>query len=144
MGSYSSIGAWRSQNFELTATPSGTGTANVKICDNVIVVDVNGLASGETLTINTPFDFEIYDAWVVVKTAGGITASTVVINNDSTAVTNTFATVTAKTVARTTTLDDLQAKFNSGDDDLVVKRGAQAAGDFMVYIAIGPWMSTAA
>ena len=67
-----------------------------------------------------------------------------VINNDSTAVTNTFATVTAKTVARTTTLDDLQAKFNSGDDDLVVKRGAQAAGDFMVYIAIGPWMSTAA
>ena len=141
---YKSIQAWKSQNQALEATSSGAGTAEVILVDGLIVVDVNGLASEETLTINTPWDFEIYDAWVVVKAGGGVASSTVVIKNNATVVTNTFSTVTTKTVARATTIDDAQANFDTGDDDLVLTRSAHGAGDFMVYIKTGPQMSTAA
>ena len=137
-----SIQAWKQQNQVLTATPSGAGTAEVVLVDGLIIIDVNGLASSETLTINTPWDFEIYDVWVITKKGGEVSPSTVTIKNNTTAITNSLNTIATKAIVRATTIDDTEAAFNAGDDDLMVVRGAQAAGDFMIYIKTGPQMST--
>jgi hypothetical protein len=134
----SSITNWRGGTggfFDISAAHSGDGT--ITSCgaqDNMIICDFTALGSGETVTIDTPFAFEIIDVWLVVGNGENVTSKTLTVNNTSTAVSSALSMATDKGVASTATLDEDQAKFAVGDDDLVLTSSAHADGGATVYI----------
>ncbi len=133
----SSINNWRAGGgaFELTATHSGDGTVSCVAEDGKIICDFTALGSEETITINTPFAFEVIDAHVVVANAGNVAASTLQVKNNTTALSSTMSMATDTGVARATTLDDGQAKFALDDNDLVLVSSAHADKSGVCYIA---------
>jgi len=133
----SSMNNWRSEGgaFNLTATHSGNGTVPTCIAqDNMIICDFTALGSGETITIATPFDFEVIDAYLVVGNGENVSSKTLTIKNTTTALSSALSMATDKGVARTATLDEDQASFAQGDDDLVLVSSAHGDGGATVYI----------
>jgi len=104
----------------LAGVLSGTGSAvvTVKAPDGRIEIDCTALQAGETLTIPTPFPFEIID----MKTIhGNATLCTVQALNKTDPVTDALAiAATDKVIDRAATIDDAVSSFETGDDDLVI------------------------
>jgi len=133
-----SIANWRKSGgaFSLTATHSGNGTiTECAAQDGMIICDFTLLGSGETVTINTPFKFTVIDAYLVVGNGENVTSKTLQVKNGSTALTSTMSMATDKGVARATTLDEDEAVFNVGDNDLTLTSSAHADGGATVYIS---------
>ena len=136
----SSITNWRGGTggfFPISATHSGDGLLDQLDCgvqDNMIICDMKLLGSGETITINTPFAFEIIDVYLIVGNGENVTSKTLTVNNTSTAVSSALSMATDKAVVGTATLDEDQAKFAVGDDDLVLTSSAHADGGGTIYI----------
>jgi hypothetical protein len=100
----------------------------------MIVCDFTALGSGETVTINTPFKFEVIDVWLVVKNGENVGSKTLTVKNSSTALSSALSMATDKARVATATLDEDQAVFSVGDNDLVLVSSAHADGGATVYI----------
>ena len=134
----SSITNWRGGTggfFDISATHSGNGTiTSCGVQDNMIICDFTALGSEETITINTPFAFEVIDIWLVVGNGENVASKTLTVKNNATALSSALSMATDKGVASTATLDEDQAKFAVGDDDLVLTSSAHGDGGATVYI----------
>ena len=136
----SSITNWRGGTggfFPISATHSGDGLLDELDCgvqDNMIICNMKALGSGETITINTPFAFEVIDVWLVVGNGENVTSKTLTVKNNATALSSALSMATDKGVASTATLDEDQAKFGAGDNDLVLTSSAHADGGGTIYI----------
>jgi hypothetical protein len=133
----SSIANWRASGgaLDISATHSGNGTVSECVAqDGMIVCDFTALGSGETVTINTPFKFEVIDVWLVVKNGENVTSKTLTVKNSSTALSSALSMATDKARVATATLDEDQAVFSVGDNDLVLVSSAHADGGATVYI----------
>jgi len=134
----SSIANWRASGgaLDISASHSGNGTITECVAqDGKIICDFTALGSGESVTINTPFKIEVIDAYLVVGNGENVTSKTLQVKNGSTALTSTMSMATDKGIARATTLDEDQAVFNVGDNDLNLVSSAHADGGATVYIS---------
>ena len=134
----SSIANWRASGgaLDISASHSGNGTITECVAqDGKIICDFTLLGSGESVTINTPFKIEVIDAYLVVGNGENVTSKTLQVKNGSTALTSTMSMATDKGIARATTLDEDQAVFNVGDNDLKLVSSAHADGGATVYIS---------
>lgn len=127
---------WRGEGagYELTATVSDSGSATAIVRNNQIIVNYVDIGTSEKVTIKTPFAFEVIDAYAVVTNGQNVTSKTMQVKNNTTALSSTMSVATDKGVSRATTLDTAQAKFEIGDDDLVVVSSAHGDGDGTIYI----------
>jgi len=133
----SSIANWRASGgaLSISATHSGNGTIPECVApDGMIICDFTALGRGETVTINTPFKFTVIDVIMVVGNGENVTSKTLTVKNSSTALSSALSMATDKGIARTTTLDEDQALFNVGDNDLTLVSSAHADGGGTVYI----------
>ena len=133
----SSIANWRASGgaLDISAAHSGDGTVSECVAqDGMIVCDFTALGSGETVTINTPFKFEVIDVWLVVKNGENVSSKTLTVKNDSTALSSAMSMATDKARVATATLDEDQAVFAARDNDLVLTSSAHADGGATVYI----------
>jgi hypothetical protein len=103
--------------------------------DGMIICDFTALGSGETVTINTPFKFTVIDVVMVVGNGENVTSKTLTVKNDSTALSSALSMATDKARVATATLDEDQAVFSVGDDDLVLASSAHGDGGGTVYIS---------
>jgi len=65
---------------------SGSEAVTATLQNNVIKVEITNLGSSETVTLDTPFDFEIVDVYMRVTNGGNVNPKTVVVKNNATAV----------------------------------------------------------
>jgi|GEM_PF-2197014 hypothetical protein len=134
----SSIANWRASGgaLDISATHSGNGTVPECVAqDGMIICDFTALGSGETVTINTPFKFTVIDVVMVVGNGENVTSKTLTVKNDSTALSSALSMATDKARVATATLDEDQAVFSVGDDDLVLASSAHGDGGGTVYIS---------
>ena len=106
--------------------------------DNIIECVIGALVSGEIVTIETPFGFEITDAYSRVLRGGNVSSKTVIIKNTTAAVTNAMSVATDAGVARATTIDTGHTVFLAGDNDLNIVSSDHASGSMTVYIKVRP------
>ena len=121
---------------ELTATHSGDGTATAFLYGDVIEVNCVDVGSSETVTVATPFKFEVVDYFMRVTNGQNVTDKTMTLKNGSTAISSALAASTDKGFVRPTTMDSAQATFEGGDDDLVLASSAHGDGDQVHYLKI--------
>ena len=134
----SSIANWRASGgaLDISATHSGNGTVPECVAqDGMIICDFTALGSGETVTISTPFKFTVIDVVMVVGNGENVTSKTLTVKNDSTALSSALSMATDKARVATATLDEDQAVFSVGDDDLVLASSAHGDGGGTVYIS---------
>ena len=134
----SSIANWRASGgaLDISATHSGNGTVPECVAqDGMIICDFTALGSGETVTINTPFKFTVIDVVMVVGNGENVTSKTLTVKNGSTALSSALSMATDKARVATATLDEDQAVFSVGDDDLVLASSAHGDGGGTVYIS---------
>ena len=113
----------RTSGIDLTATLSGTGAATAKLYPNgQIIIDAAAAEAAKTITLTTPYGFDIIDAHVI---NGAATAVTVTVKNNATAITDAMTPAAGAdlVVARAGTIDDAQVAFAVDDDDLVIAVG---------------------
>ena len=123
----------------ITATHSGGAAVSAKLYRNgLLTVDFTDLGSGETVTVKTPFDFEVADFWLRVTSGGEVSSKTLTLRNGSTAISSALSMATDKATVRPTTMDSAQTSFVKDDDDLVLISSAHADGDGRAYILITP------
>ncbi len=116
----------RTSGIDLTATLSGTGAATAKLYPNgQIIIDAAAAEAAKTITLTTPYGFDIIDAHVI---NGAATAVTVTVKNNATAITDAMTPAAGAdlVVARAGTIDDAQVAFAVDDDDLVIAVGNAA------------------
>lgn len=132
-----SITYWRGKGagFELTVAHSGNGTATAEVANNQIICHFTDLGSGEIVTINTPFSFEVIDAALIVDNGQQVASKTLTVKNDTTALSSTLSMATDKGLTRATTIDEDVASFAVDDNDLKLVSSAHADGDATVYIS---------
>ena len=133
----SSIANWRASGgaLDISATHSGDGTVPECVAqDGKIICDFTALGSGETVTINTPFKFTVYDIVLVVGNGENVGSKTLTVKNGSTALSSAISMATDKARVATATLDEDQAVFAVGDNDLVLTSSAHSDGGGTVYI----------
>jgi hypothetical protein len=133
----SSIANWRASGgaLDISATHSGDGTVPECVAqDGKIICDFTALGSGETVTINTPFKFTVYDIVLVVGNGENVGSKTLTVKNDSTALSSAMSMATDKARVATSTLDEDEAVFDVGDNDLVLTSSAHSDGGGTVYI----------
>ena len=132
-----SISYFRGQGsgFSITSAHSGNGTSSAVVKNNMIIVDITALGSEEYVTVNTPFSFEVVDAYLVVGNGEHQANKELTIKNGSTALSSVLSMATDKGVARATTLDEDQAKFELDDNDLKLVSSAHGDGGATVYIS---------
>tara|TARA_R100000664_G_scaffold2996_1_gene7034 strand:+ start:5690 stop:6109 length:420 start_codon:yes stop_codon:yes gene_type:complete len=133
----SSIANWRASGgaLDISATHSGDGTVPECVAqDGKIICDFTALGSGETVTINTPFKFTVYDVVLVVGNGENVTSKTLTVKNSSTALSSAMSMATDKARVATATLDEDQAVFEVGDNDLTLVSSAHGDGGGTVYI----------
>ena len=133
----SSIANWRASGgaLDISATHSGNGTVPECVAqDGKIICDFTALGSGETVTINTPFKFTVYDIVLVVGNGENVSSKTLTVKNSSTALSSAMSMATDVARVATATLDEDQAVFDVGDNDLVLTSSAHADGGGTVYI----------
>ena len=133
-----SMANWRASGGAsgISATHSGSETITECVAqDGMIICDFTLLGSGETVTINTPFKLTVIDAYLVVGNGENVASKTLTVKNGSTALSSALSMATDKGVARTTTLDEDQAVFDVGDNDLTLVSSAHADGGATVYIS---------
>ena len=134
-----SINWWKTKTkLDISAAHSGSEAISAYVFDNKIFVDFDNLGSGEIVTVDTPFDFEVVDAYLRVKNGGNVTSKTLTVKNNTTALSSALSMATDKGIARTTTLDSAQAVFSKGDNDLKLVSSAHNDGDALVVISIVP------
>ena len=134
----SSIANWRASGgaLDISATHSGDGTVPECVAqDGKIICDFTALGSGETVTINTPFKFTVYDIVLVVGNGENVGSKTLTVKNSSTALSSAMSMATDKARVATATLDEDQAVFAVGDNDLTLVSSAHADGGATVYIS---------
>jgi hypothetical protein len=134
----SSIANWRASGgaLDISATHSGDGSVSECVAqDGKIICDFTALGSGETVTINTPFKFEVIDVYLVVKNGENVSSKTLTVKNSSTALSSAMSMATDKARVATATLDEDQAVFAVGDDDLTLVSSAHGDGGATVYIS---------
>jgi len=134
----SSIANWRASGgaLDISATHSGDGTVSECVAqDGKIICDFTALGSGETVTISTPFKFEVIDVYLVVKNGENVSSKTLTVKNSSTALSSAMSMATDKARVATATLDEDQAVYGVGDDDLVLTSSAHGDGGATVYIS---------
>ena len=132
-----SIANWRASGgaLDISATHSGNGAITECVAqDGMIICDFTLLGSGETVTINTPFKFTVIDVTMVVGNGENVTAKTLTVKNGSTALSSALSMATDKARVATATLDEDEAVFNVGDNDLTLVSSAHADGGGTVYI----------
>jgi len=123
----------------LTATHSGSETVTAKAFkDGRIVVYFANLGSTEYITINTPFAFEVIDAYLRVENGENVGSKTLTVYNGSSAVSSALSMATDKGIARATTIDSTYAEFAADDNDLKLVSSAHADGDATVTLVIQP------
>ena len=133
----SSIANWRASGgaLDISATHSGDGTVTECVAqDGKIICDFTALGSSETVTINTPFKFTVYDIVLVVGNGENVGSKTLTVKNGSTALSSAISMATDKARVATATLDEDEAVFNVGDNDLVLASSAHSDGGGTVYI----------
>jgi len=132
----SSISNWRASGgaLEITAVHSGSEAVTATAESGKIVVDFSRLGSGETVTVNTPFKFTVYDAVLVVGNGENVASKTLTVKNNSTALTSALSMATDKARVATATLDEDQAVFDTSDNDLVLTSSAHADGGGTLYL----------
>ena len=133
----SSIANWRASGgaLDISATHSGDGTVPECVAqDGKIICDFTALGSGETVTINTPFKFTVYDIVLVVGNGENVSSKTLTVKNSSTALSSAISMATDKARVATATLDEDQAVFEVGDNDLTLVSSAHSDGGGTVYI----------
>ena len=132
-----SITYWRGKGagFKLTVAHSGNGTATAEVANNQIICHFTDLGSGEIVTINTPFSFEVIDAALIVDNGQQVASKTLTVKNDTTALSSTLSMATDKGLTRATTIDEDVASFAVDDNDLKLVSSAHADGDATVYIS---------
>jgi len=133
----SSIANWRASGgaLDISATHSGNGTVPECVAqDGKIICDFTALGSGETVTINTPFKFTVYDIVLVVGNGENVSSKTLTVKNSSTALSSAMSMATDVARVATATLDEDQAVFAVGDNDLTLVSSAHADGGGTVYI----------
>ena len=133
----SSIANWRASGgaLDISATHSGNGTVPECVAqDGKIICDFTALGSGETVTINTPFKFTVYDIVLVVGNGENVGSKTLTVKNSSTALSSAISMATDVARVATATLDEDQADFAVGDNDLTLVSSAHADGGGTVYI----------
>ena len=133
----SSIANWRASGgaLDISATHSGDGTVTECVAqDGKIICDFTALGSGETVTINTPFKFTVYDVVLVVGNGENQASKTLTVKNSSTALSRAISMATDKARVATATLDEDQAVFEVGDNDLTLVSSAHGDGGGTVYI----------
>ena len=135
----SSIANWRSSGgaLEISAVHSGSEVVSCTAQSGKIVCDFSLLGSNETITINTPFKFTVYDIVLVVGNGENVGSSTLTVKNGSTALSSAMSMATDKARVATATLDEDQAVFAAGDNDLVLTSSAHADKGGTVYIYYG-------
>ena len=134
----SSIANWRASGGALdkSATHSGDGTVPECVAqDGKIICDFTALGSSETVTINTPFKLTVYDIVLVVGNGENVGSKTLTVKNGSTALSSAISMATDKARVATATLDEDEAVFAVGDNDLVLTSSAHADGGATVYIS---------
>ena len=134
----SSIANWRASGgaLEISATHSGNGVITECVSqDGMIICDFTLLGSAETVTINTPFKFTVIDVVMVVGNGENVASKTLTVKNNTTALSSALSMATDKARVATTTLDEDQAVFSVGDNDLVLTSSAHADGGATVYIS---------
>jgi hypothetical protein len=132
-----SIANWRASGgaLEISATHSGSETITECVAQNgMIICDFTALGSGETITINTPFKFTVIDVTMVVGNGENVTSKTLTVKNNTTALSSAMSMATDVARVATATLDEDQALFNVGDNDLVLVSSAHSDGGGTVYI----------
>ena len=132
-----SIANWRASGgaLDISATHSGNGAITECVAqDGMIICDFTLLGSGETVTINTPFKFTVIDVTMVVGNGENVTSKTLTVKNGSTALSSALSMATDKARVATATLDEDEAVFNVGDNDLTLVSSAHADGGGTVYI----------
>ena len=100
----------------------------------MIICDFTALGSSETVTINTPFKFTVIDITMVVGNGENVGSKTLTVKNGSTALSSAMSMATDKARVATATLDEDEAVFNVGDNDLVLASSAHSDGGGTVYI----------
>ena len=100
----------------------------------MIFCDFTALGSGETVTIKTPFKFTVIDIFMVVGKGENVTSKTITVKNDSTALSGAMSMTNDIARVPTAYLDEDQALFNIGDDDLVLVSSAHNDGGATVYL----------
>ena len=116
---------------DLLSTHSGDGTVEVRYMESQIYIAVTAMAADETITINTPFDFQILD-FNIVSTVG-VTDRVIALKNGS-------DTIESLTIAVSNTMyraDSLAAylEFNKGDNDLILASSA-GSGDAEFFVTL--------
>lgn len=132
-----SIANWRASGgaLDISATHSGDGAITECVAqDGMIICDFTLLGSGETVTINTPFKFTVIDVTMVVGNGENVASKTLTVKNGSTALSSALSMATDKARVATATLDEDEAVFNVGDNDLTLVSSAHADGGGTVYI----------
>lgn len=132
-----SIANWRASGgaLDISATHSGNGAITECVAqDGMIICDFTLLGSGETVTINTPFKFTVIDVTMVVGNGENVASKTLTVKNGSTALSSALSMATDKARVATATLDEDEAVFNVGDNDLTLVSSAHADGGGTVYI----------
>lgn len=132
-----SIANWRASGgaLNISATHSGDGTVPECVAqDGMIICDFTALGSSETVTINTPFKFTVIDITMVVGNGENVGSKTLTVKNGSTALSSAMSMATDKARVATATLDEDEAVFNVGDNDLVLASSAHSDGGGTVYI----------
>ena len=132
-----SIANWRASGgaLSISATHSGDGTIPECVAqDSMIICDFTALGSGETVTINTPFKFTVIDIIMVVGNGENVSSKTLTVKNSSTALSSAMSMATDVARVATATLDEDQALFNVGDNDLTLVSSAHGDGGGTVYI----------
>lgn len=118
---------------DLLSTHSGDGTVEVRYMESQIYIAVTDIAADETITINTPFDFQILD-FNIVSTVG-VTDRVIALKNGS-------DTIESLTIAVSNTMyraDSLAAylEFNKGDNDLILAAsGGSGDAEFFATLAV--------
>ena len=133
----SSIANWRASGGAfgpIGATHSGNGTASCVAQDGMIICDFTDLGAEETVTYKTPFKFTVIDVIMVVGNGENVNSKTITVKNGSTALSSAMSMTNDKARVPTATLDEDEAVFNVGDDDLVLVSSDHNDGGGTVYI----------
>ena len=132
-----SIANWRASGGALDISASHGGNGTITECvaqDGMIICDFTDLGSGETVTINTPFKFTVIDVSMVVGNGENVSSKTLTVKNGSTALSSAMSMTNDSARVPTSTLDEDQALFNVGDNDLKLVSSAHNDGGGTVYI----------
>ena len=132
-----SIANWRASGGALDISASHGGNGTITECvaqDGMIICDFTDLGSGETVTINTPFKFTVIDVSMVVGNGENVSSKTLTVKNGSTALSSAMSMTNDKARVPTATLDEDQAVFNVGDDDLVLLSSTHNDGGGTIYL----------